>query len=119
MKAAGVLIVAQLKGFDPASKSWFCSSNTYRPNFLPEWSEKLKEARAALRAQAREERIASRAQAPRKKRTDEDSSRPHEPEFDPQELEDRRREALDPSEVKTRAELLRSALRRPKPPPSS
>ena len=58
-KASKLLDVAQLKGFD--GTAWFCSSNTHRPKFLPEWLELRKADRAKKRAQAREARIAGRA----------------------------------------------------------
>jgi hypothetical protein len=61
-KASGFLDVAQLKGFD--GTSWFCSSNTHRPKFLPEWMELQRVARAEKREKQRQDKIEGRAQRP-------------------------------------------------------
>lgn len=61
---AGVLKVAQLKGYDPEAAAWFCSTNTHRPTFVEEWVDQLKASRAAKREEARKNRIGNRAQRP-------------------------------------------------------
>lgn len=118
-KAAGVMLVAQLKGYDAKAGAWFCSSNTHRIAFVPEWVEKLKESRAAKRAAARDARTA--AKAPRKgpRRRDEGESRPQVPEFDQAEVDARESEALEPNEVRSRARALRAVIMPGQPPPTS
>ena len=61
-KASGLLDVAQVKGFD--GTTWYCSSNTHRPKFLPEWMELRKAERAEKLAEKRRAKIEGRAQRP-------------------------------------------------------
>jgi len=110
-KGAGVLLVAQLKGFDSAKQAWFCSSNTHRISFRPEWVARLKENRAAKRAAQRDKRIQARAKRPASGET-----RPSVPEFDPGEVEQRESEALEPKEVRSRARALRAVILGQPPP---
>ena len=112
-KGAGVLLVAQLKGFDSAKQAWFCSSNTHRISFRPEWVARLKESRAAKRAAAREARIAGRAKRPK---MTSDEARPPVPDFDPDEAARRHDEALEPKEVRSRARALRAVILGQPPP---
>lgn len=61
-KKSEMLGVAQVKGFD--GTTWYCSSNTHRPKFLPEWAELQRIARAEKREKKRQEKIEGRAQRP-------------------------------------------------------
>lgn len=61
-KASKLLDVVQVKGFD--GTTWYCSSNTHRPKFLPEWLAIDKAARAEKREKLRQEKIEARAQRP-------------------------------------------------------
>ncbi len=116
---AGVLKVAQLKGFEPSSKSWYCSSNTHRVQYLPEWVAVVAASRAAKRDRDRQARIESKA-SPRGSRSRNDSPmRPEAPPVDLQEYQDRAQEAVPSSEVPSRAQRLRDALRGPQPPPAA
>jgi hypothetical protein len=116
LKAAGVMAVAQLKGFDAKAKSWFCSSNTHRPLFLPEFVAKLEISRAAKRDARRAERVNAKAQ-PKKAYRDAGETRPAVKEFDELEIERRRAEALPPADQVAHARRARETLLRPQPPP--
>lgn len=113
-KAAGVLKTAQLKGYNAASSSWFCSSNTHRISFVPEWILKRQAAAAARADQRRAERIAGKAQP---KRNRDAESRPTVPELDAGVYELAALEAIPASEVPKRARSLRDVIIPPKPPP--
>lgn len=117
-KDAGVLQVAQLKGFDPATSTWYCSSNTHRPSFVTEWLEKMSEARKARAEARREKRIQARAQRPGARppyRGEE--TRPPVPPVDEEKLARDRAEALSPEETRIRAQEARDVLLGRKPPP--
>jgi hypothetical protein len=114
-KSAGVLKVAQLKGYDPAAGAWFCSSNTHRPTFVDEFVAELKASRAAKRATARQARIGQRAQRPDPR----GSAAPVSPDFDPEEARSRHAAALEVSDVPARAQALRELLRPSRPPPDA
>jgi hypothetical protein len=115
-KAAGVLLVAQLKGFDRSTATWYCSSNTHRPSFVPEWVEKARVARKERRDAQREKRLSARAQRPGRRSPGPEESRPAVPDFDPDESARVRREALSPEEARAKAREARAILLRPKPP---
>lgn len=118
-KAAGVLLVAQLKGLDRSTNTWFCSSNTHRPSFKPEWAEKRKAERAARAAAKREARINARAPRPGSKVRPPNESRPAIPDVDLEEIQARRESALGPAEQAARAKAAREILLRPQPPPDA
>jgi helix-turn-helix protein len=103
-RSSGVLKVAQLKGYNPVVGAWFCSSNTHRPTFVPEWVDQLKASRAAKREEARKNRIGNRAQRPKERA----AATPQD--YDPAEEADRARDRLAPSDVKARAQSLRELI---------
>jgi hypothetical protein len=115
LKGAGVMLVAQLKGFDPVKKAWFSSSNTHRVNFVPKWREKMDATRAERREKARLERIAARAMPKRPRAREDGQSRPEVPEFDPSEFATEN--PLTPEELVAHARRAKDALRS-KPPPN-
>ena len=117
-KESGVLLVAQLKGYDKATGAWFCSSNTHRITFVESWVEKVRASRAAKRAAAREARVAARAPRKRPGQGEQGESRPAVVEYDPGEVERRQSEALDPSEVRSKVRALRDVILG-QPPPAS
>ena len=119
-KSAGVLLVAQLKGYDAKAGAWFCSSNTHRIAETPQWKAKKAE-RAAAKAKARHElAVAGRATPSRPNRRDEGETRPAVPDVDLDAIRQRESEAVPVSEVRSHTDRLRDVIMpRPHPPPSS
>jgi DNA-binding transcriptional regulator YhcF (GntR family) len=108
---AGVLKVAQLKGYDPEAGAWFCSSNTHRPTFVDAFSEQLRASRAAKREKAREARIGNRAQRP--------GAKPPAPQNDANEAPTPVEPAASPEAVKAHLSAIRETLRPSRPPPDA
>lgn len=116
-RLAGVLKVAQLKGFDKGSQAWFCSSNTHRPTFVVEWVVELDKIRAARQATKRQERIEAKA-TPKSRNYRPGETRPSVPDVDLEEIE-ARQDLRAPDDVRrARARDMRALLTRERPPPS-
>lgn len=116
-KAAGVLLVAQLKGYDANAGAWFCSSNTHRITSTPEWAEKMKAKAKAVRDAKQKAKVDARATPKRANRREEGETRPPIPDVDVDELERCRDEAVPVSEVRSFTDRLRAVIVPPRPPP--